>query len=299
LTHHQPQAGLWFCPTIYCGRFAEHRVRENRYLIEIGEGLEPDIEVLWTGPEIIPETIPVDSIREISAILGRPPLIWDNLHANDYDLRRMFLGPFAGRPIELRAVVRGILSNPNCEFEANFIPLHTLGSYVQATSVWDVDQALEHCCRQWLPAFSCRTGREFTLEDLRLLVNLFHLPFGAGPRAEELIGDFDFLIHHPTPDWGEHWVRFQQTADAIALLFVKITELADRELCFTFYRLMWEIQAELKLMRGYLNLLREPSPATRHYTPKIHHDPRIYRGGVVARLQRLMPMDGPGEFRAS
>lgn len=164
---------------------------------------------------------------------------------------------------------------------------------------WDVDQALEAACGKWLPAFRCQTDRAFTLEDLRLLVDLYYLPFGAGPRAEQLIADFDHLIHHPVADWGEQWPRFERTADAIAALFVKVTELEDRELCFTFYRLMWEIQAELKLMRGYLALLREPAPTGRHYTPKVHHDPRIYRGGVVARLQRLMPMDGPGEFRAA
>ena len=294
-----PEAGLWFCPTIYCGRFAEHRVPENAYLLEIGAGLAPDIEMLWTGPEIIPEIISVESIQEVARVLRRPPLIWDNLHANDYDLRRIFLGPFAGRPIELHGVVRGVLSNPNCEFEANYIPLHTLGAYVNASGSWDVEAALDESCRRWLPSFRCQTRREFTFEDLRLLVDLYYLPFSAGPRLEQLIADFDHLIHHPVSEWGDTWVRFERTADAIAALFAKVTELEDRELCFTFYRLMWEIQAELKLMRGYLALLREPGSPERHYTPKVHHDPRIYRGGVVARLQRLMPMDGPGEFRAA
>ncbi|KAG7258959.1 hypothetical protein CRUP_014203, partial [Coryphaenoides rupestris] len=59
----------------------------------------------------------------------RPPLIWDNLHANDYDSRRLFLGPFKGREPGLRDHLRGLLLNPNCEFEANYIPLHTLGRW--------------------------------------------------------------------------------------------------------------------------------------------------------------------------
>lgn len=70
-----------------------------------------------------------ESLAEVQAVLRRPPLIWDNLHANDYDSRRVFLGPFKGRPPGLRAHLRGLLLNPNCEFEANFIPLHTLGSW--------------------------------------------------------------------------------------------------------------------------------------------------------------------------
>lgn len=34
---------------------------------------------------------------DVAAVLKRKPLIWDNLHANDYDPKRVFLGPFAGK----------------------------------------------------------------------------------------------------------------------------------------------------------------------------------------------------------
>ena len=156
---------LWFCPTVYCGRFANHRVRENSYLLEVGAGLAHGIEVLWTGPQIISEAISVDSIREIRTVLGRPPIIWDNLHANDYDLRRMYLGPYSGRAPALRADVRGILSNPNCEFAANFIPLHTLGSYIRAQNDWDPAVALNEACAEWLPAFAGRGVRPITRKD--------------------------------------------------------------------------------------------------------------------------------------
>lgn len=293
-----PNARLWFCPTIYCGRFAGGPVADNAYLLELGAALDREIDVLWTGPEIVPETIPVESIREVRAVLRRPPLIWDNLHANDYDLRRLYLGPFSGRDPALRAEVRGILSNPNCEFEANFVPLHTLGAYCRAAGAWDEGRALAESARAWLPSFATRTGRPFAQEDLDLLIDLFYLPYSAGPRAERLIADFDFLIHSPKTEWGGRLARFERTADHVADLFVKITELADRELCFVFYRLMWEMQAEIKLMRGYLKLLQSEAPQG-SYSPQGHHDLRIYRGGVAARLQRLMPMPRPGEFRAS
>lgn len=65
-------------------------------------------------------------------VLQRPPLVWDNLHANDYDSRRVFLGPFKGRATGLRKHLRGLLLNPNCEFEADYIPLHTLGAWHRA-----------------------------------------------------------------------------------------------------------------------------------------------------------------------
>ena len=72
------------------------------YLATIGRELLPEIDVFWTGPEIISREITVAHVRELQDILRRKPLIWDNLHANDYDGRRFYCGPYAGRPPELR-----------------------------------------------------------------------------------------------------------------------------------------------------------------------------------------------------
>lgn len=85
-----------------------------------------------TGSKVISRKLSVDCLAEVESVLQRPPLIWDNLHANDYDSRRLFLGPFKGREPQLRSHLRGLLLNPNCEFEANYIPLHTLGSWYRA-----------------------------------------------------------------------------------------------------------------------------------------------------------------------
>lgn len=36
-------------------------------------------------------------MRSVADILKRKPVIWDNLHASDYDAKRIHLGPFTGR----------------------------------------------------------------------------------------------------------------------------------------------------------------------------------------------------------
>lgn len=75
------------------------------------------------------QDISVASIEEVSAVLRRPPVIWDNIHANDYDPQRVFMGPFKNRPTELIPKLRGVLTNPNCEFEPNFVAIHTLATW--------------------------------------------------------------------------------------------------------------------------------------------------------------------------
>lgn len=78
--------------------------------------------------------ISVESIEEVSSVLRRPPVIWDNIHANDYDPQRLFMGPFKNRPTELIPKLRGVLTNPNCEFEPNFVAIHTLATWCKSNT---------------------------------------------------------------------------------------------------------------------------------------------------------------------
>ncbi|KAJ0055853.1 hypothetical protein NL108_013803, partial [Boleophthalmus pectinirostris] len=133
-----------FCPTEYCGSLCSPSVSKSPYLQTVGEELLPSISVIWTGSKVISRKLTVDCLSEVEAVLQRPPLVWDNLHANDYDSRRLFLGPFKGRDPELRGHLRGLLLNPNCEFEANYIPLHTLGSWYRAGCP-DAKEEWEYC----------------------------------------------------------------------------------------------------------------------------------------------------------
>ncbi|TMP97696.1 MAG: hypothetical protein E6L09_12825 [Verrucomicrobia bacterium] len=145
-----PATGLFFCPTAYCQRMSGPP-RRSDYLQQLGKLLDPAIQVFWTGPEIVSETITAESIRELRQSLRRKPVIWDNLHANDYDQRRVYLGPYAGRPAALREETKGILSNPNCELEANYIPLLTLARYARARGAWNPRRAYQAGLRSWLP----------------------------------------------------------------------------------------------------------------------------------------------------
>lgn len=95
---------------------------------------QQEIDILWTGPKVISKHLTVESIQEVTEVLRRPPVIWDNLHANDYDQKRVFLGPYAGRSPELIPLLRGVLTNPNCEFHANQIAIHTLAHWSKCDS---------------------------------------------------------------------------------------------------------------------------------------------------------------------
>ncbi|XP_074036540.1 O-GlcNAcase isoform X2 [Leptinotarsa decemlineata] len=117
------------CPTQYCSTRAVPNVTNSEYLNTLGSKLSPEIDILWTGQKVISRTLTRENIQEITEVLRRPPVIWDNLHANDYDQKRVFLGPYSGRSPDLIPKLRGVLTNPNCEYGANFVAIHTLAQW--------------------------------------------------------------------------------------------------------------------------------------------------------------------------
>ncbi|XP_029906070.1 protein O-GlcNAcase [Myripristis murdjan] len=127
----EPETFL-FCPTDYCAAFCTPNVSQSSYLNTVGEKLLPGVDVLWTGPKVVSHHISVESIDEVSSVLRRAPVIWDNIHANDYDPQRLFLGPYKDRPTELIPKLKGVLTNPNCEFYPNFVAIHTLATWCKA-----------------------------------------------------------------------------------------------------------------------------------------------------------------------
>ena len=81
-------------------------------------------------------------------------MLWDNLHANDYDQgRRAYLGPY-DQPAELLVApaLAGILSNPNVQYECNFTPLATLALYVARGAGYEPDAAAADAVVAWLAA---------------------------------------------------------------------------------------------------------------------------------------------------
>ncbi|XP_021925094.1 protein O-GlcNAcase isoform X2 [Zootermopsis nevadensis] len=126
---HLGQPHFMLCPTQYCAARATPNVQNSEYLNTLGSKLAPEIDIMWTGPKVISRLLTIESIEEITDVLRRPPVIWDNLHANDYDQKRVFLGPYSGRSPDLIPKLRGVLTNPNCEYGANFVAIHTLAQW--------------------------------------------------------------------------------------------------------------------------------------------------------------------------
>ena len=281
-----------FCPTPYCGRMQKAGLGGTEYLEEIGRTLDPGIEIFWTGPEIISSHISMNHIGELTQILRRPPLIWDNLHANDYDGRRFYCGPYSGRPLELRQAVSGILHNPNNEASLNYVPWKTLSDYIHADAHWDPRESYLNAMKSWHAHFES-AGSPIAFEDLVLLGDCFYLPEEEGTQAKQLFHAAQNWIQSNSSSREALLATFRQPAIRLRNICAEIVHLKDRALFSALSRKTWDLSEEMDLMLTCARLL-ETNPSVRLLSD--FHLPGTYRGGMVSKLQKLLDQKSDGSF---
>ena len=295
----EPRALMVFCPTEYCAAFAGHDVPGSGYLDTLGRRLDPAIKVFWTGPDIVSETISAASLAEVGRVLRRKPVIWDNFHANDYDIRRVHAGPLGGRGDEILPLIDGIISNPNNEFEANFVAVHTTGALVRGG--YDEAAAFEAALAAWQTRFRLASSREtIPLAELRLLAELHYQPFRCGPTIEALLGRTRQMLasHRPDVDDAEWQAGHRAVRDLrnrIRDLFHRTTELENRDLFYAFNQYLWEVREEVTHLCTYLDWLAE-KPATEDEFPGRERIYNFYRQGFSVAVQDLLRRDASGRY---
>ncbi|KAL1399122.1 hypothetical protein pipiens_008447 [Culex pipiens pipiens] len=249
-----------FCPTQYCSSRAVPTVKQSEYLNTLGSKLIGNIDILWTGEKVISKLLTVECIQEITEVLKRPPVIWDNLHANDYDQKRVFLGPYSGRSPEIIPLLRGVVTNPNCEFHANSIAIQTLAFWSKCSSDTKISSSVS--------------------SDIKLETE-----------------NEDGICQEDAPAFLR---SFRVTR--------KIARCPNKELCYDLFSYVWDIAAVLSMLSAYVKWLAMGNfPANiNSYTQGGYtwfskgwketftsgdQEPWVFRGGLVADLQRLIPLD--------
>lgn len=120
---------LVVCPTIYWGE------GDEPYISQLGEGLDPRIDMFWTGRAICSPAITATEAAHFTRINHRPPLYWDNYPVNDVAMtNEMHIGPYQNRDPLLARFSSGIMANAMEYAEASKIALATVADYL-----WDAD----------------------------------------------------------------------------------------------------------------------------------------------------------------
>ncbi|OXB71068.1 UNVERIFIED_CONTAM: hypothetical protein H355_015747 [Colinus virginianus] len=354
-----------FCPTEYCSSLCSPSPAKSCYLQTLGRELLPGIAVIWTGPKVVSQELSVALVEEVEHVLQRRLLIWDNLFANDYDCRRVFLGPYSGRAPGLMPRLCGLLLNPNCELQANFIPIHTLGSWFRSElqdcahtdstgtespaepgdsqglrEGYNPQKALELALLDWVAEIKQQvleaeedrsdSSAPLTVEEVRMLVELFYLPYRHGPQAQHLLEDLQWLranspsmgvpTRSPNPSAVAQWRgrarSFQQLCAQTCCLHSRFARSAGQALLYDLHPYLWDVRNLLLAASAFVLWLAVcwalfwaaafwlcqelchiclllPAGCQSIAAPLFpgeDAEPWVHRGGLFGELQALLPV---------
>ena len=138
----RPDASLTLCPTEYVG------TEPSPYLGELGAGLPPAVDVMWTGPTVCSPTVRAADARGWTAALGgHRTVVWDNTPVNDATMtHELHLGPYLGRDADLADVVGGVLCNPMTQARASLVQLATAMEFLAAPDDYDAPAEWARAC---------------------------------------------------------------------------------------------------------------------------------------------------------
>jgi hypothetical protein len=155
LREKDPTAELFFVPNQYWGW------TPTRYFAILREKLDPEIQIGWTGREIVSKSITKQDLQSFIDVVGRPPAIGDNWSP---------LGPVVRRAPDLYTLTDSYLNNPynfadpeNAEL-SKFVN-STVADYGWNSVGYDPDRSIMMAARM---IAGSRTGGDAMLLALRL-----------------------------------------------------------------------------------------------------------------------------------
>jgi hypothetical protein len=117
------------CPAVYCMELVE-RMQGLGYIQRLAAMLPKGWELLWTGSQVVSRSLGHDDLS-VPGLDGRP-LVWDNLLADDYCLRRIYMGSLEDRVPD----GCGYLLNPSSVFPVALHGVHGLARACGVGSPW-------------------------------------------------------------------------------------------------------------------------------------------------------------------
>jgi hyaluronoglucosaminidase len=185
LTDQSADTTLFVCPTEYWGR------GDEAYISALGSGIDPRIELFWTGRAICSPTIDLHDASTVARAARRPVVYWDNYPVNDVAMgNELHVGPYQGRDRHLHRFAAGIIANGMELFESSKIAFATIADYLADPEDYDAE-------RSWQFALQDVTRNEDDFYAYRTFADNVRsscLSAGGAPTTAAALGQFVFEV---------------------------------------------------------------------------------------------------------
>lgn len=146
---------LIFCPTYYSDDILLEVVFGKApagYLEELGRGLDPRIEMFWTGEEVCSPAYSPGHLDRVAEAMRRKPFLWDNYPVNDGPRMSPFLHlrGMTGRPASLAPRLAAHAVNPALQPILTRIPMITQAMAYAEGDAYEYSRATRAAAHQVL-----------------------------------------------------------------------------------------------------------------------------------------------------
>ncbi|QKW05749.1 beta-N-acetylglucosaminidase domain-containing protein [Streptomyces sp. NA04227] len=165
---------------------------DTDYKSGLRSGLDPAVEVMWTGTDVVPPEITNDQAAKASELFGRKVFVWDNYPVNDFDRTRgrLLLAPYDKRERGLSQHITGLVSNPMNQESASKLAMFTMADFS-----WN-DRAYDRTVSGRQAALYLAGGNAGVADAVERFVDLNHLAPTFGdqpwqPQSPRLTAELD------------------------------------------------------------------------------------------------------------
>ncbi|MFC9246173.1 beta-N-acetylglucosaminidase domain-containing protein [Streptomyces sp. NPDC057136] len=152
---------------------------DTAYKQTIRSTLDPAVQVMWTGTDVVPQEITNAQASEAAELFGRKVFVWDNYPVNDFGRTagRLLLAPYDKRESGLSDHLSGIVSNPMNQEAASKLAVFTMSDFS-----WN-DRGYDRTRSGRQAALYLAGGDRRTADAVQTFVDLNHAAptFGAEP----------------------------------------------------------------------------------------------------------------------
>lgn len=233
--------GLIMCPSEYCISFAGGQYTSSTYLNSLGAGLDSDIDIMWTGWQVVDMQLG-PSCDWFTNKTGRKPFIWHNYPCSDYGSRPLLMCPYEPADTDLYTKISGFTANPMEFYEASKVGLYGMADFAWNPAKYDAWESWEEAVQFIMPE-NADAFRTFCYSHFNYPAPKTHggpIIYGETPEFKALIDEKVFNAENA----ADYAAYFQKQLDAA----IELRALSENRLVLELAE--WMENFELQARRG-------------------------------------------------
>lgn len=206
---HEGVEPLIVCPTQYNKLWSG-----GDYLPKMGQGLYPEIRIMWTGNSVV-DMIDRADCEWFKGQTGRDPFIWLNYPVNDYGLHHLLMGPVTGNGTDIHDCVSAFCSNPMQYAEASKVALYSIADYAWNPEEYDAPRAWLRSMEVLAPGHEDAFGF-FCIHNVDVGESTHRLRIdGESPEFEDLLENYPSFTPEAINGYADYFSRMSATASEL------------------------------------------------------------------------------------